>query len=141
MLASVHQVGRYSVGSVLFPIPVYFCFLLAEWQQNDLYYYIPISLLAVSDTAAEIGGHQWGHLTKKFFGGQKSFAGTLSFFVTAIMVCFCWLYFGYHTPLIDSIKIGLVIAFTTSIAELVTLHGWDNLSVPAMAAGVLYLLA
>jgi dolichol kinase len=140
MLASVHQVRRYSVGSVLFPVPVYFCFLLAEWQQTDLYYYVPISLLAISDTAAEIAGQRWGYLTKKFFGGQKTLAGTLSFFVTAMAVCTGWLYFGYHFPLADTIKIGFVISITTSIAEGVTLHGWDNLSVPAVAAGILYIM-
>ena len=82
MLPSVHRTKRYSLGSVLFPIPVYLCFAFAEWQQNSLFYYIPISLLAIADTSAEIGGNLWGHLTKKFFGGQKTLAGPLCFLFT-----------------------------------------------------------
>lgn len=140
MLPSIHLTKRYSVGSVLFPIPVYACFLAAELNHNDLYYYIPVSLLTISDTMAEIGGNLWGHLGKKFFGGQKTMAGSICFFVTAIVVNLIWLYGFYHLPVTDVWKIGLTIAFIATITELVTLHGWDNLTVPAVTVGILLLL-
>ena len=138
MLPSVHQTKRYTLGSVLFPIPVYACFLLAEMYSHDLFFYLPISLLAISDTAAEIGGNRWGHLTKQFFNGQKTIAGSACFFITALMVNAGWLYFGFHLPVIEVAKIGILIAVFATFAELITLHGWDNLTVPAVSAGVLY---
>src|SRR4051812_14419108 len=60
LLPSVHQVKRQTVGSVLFPLPVYGCFLIASLKENYLLFYLPISLLAIADTAAEIGGNKWG---------------------------------------------------------------------------------
>jgi phytol kinase len=138
LLPSVHQTIRYSLGSVLFPIPVYLCFLFSELQHNFLFFYIPVSLLAISDTAAEIGGNTWGHKTKQFFGGQKTLAGSISFFITASLVCFIWLNIVTLFPAAEAIKISLIISISTAITETVTLHGWDNLSVPAVATVVLY---
>ena len=139
MLPSVHQTKRYSLGSVLFPIPVYLCFAFAEWQQNSLFYYIPISLLAIADTSAEIGGNLWGHLTKKFFGGQKTLAGTLCFLFTSFIVCFIWLNIVSLFPVQETLKIISIISVSTAIAETITLHGWDNLSVPVVAVAMLWI--
>src|SRR6185503_1240107 len=103
MLSSVHQVKRYTIGSVLFPIPVYVCFLLAELQHDLLLFYLPVSLLAISDTAAEIGGQKWGQSGKKFFNGQKTLTGTICFFITAIMVSYWWLHVGFDRPVADAL--------------------------------------
>lgn len=138
LLPSVHQTKRFSLGSVLFPIPVYFCFLFAQLQQNSLFFYVPVSLLVFSDTAAEIGGNIWGHKTKQFFGGQKTLAGSITFFITAFLVCFLWLNPVSLFPASEAIKVSLFISLCTAIAETVTLHGWDNLSIPAVATAVLY---
>ena len=138
LLPSVHQTNRYSLGSVLFPIPVYLCFLIAELLENSLFFYIPVSLLAIADTAAETGGNILGHKTKQFFGGQKTLAGTISFFITAIIVCFTWLNVVSLFPFYEALEISLIIAFFTAIAETVTLHGWDNLSVPLVTIVISY---
>jgi dolichol kinase len=138
MLSSIHQTKRYSVGSVLFPIPIYLCFLFAELQQNILFYYIPVSLLAIADTSAEVGGNLWGHKTKNFFNGQKTFAGSLCFLLTSFAVCFIWLNVVSLFPLSEAIKISLAISIPATIIEMVTLHGWDNLSVPAVAVAILW---
>lgn len=141
MLPSVHKTKRYSLGSVLFPLPVYGCFLMAEMNNNDLYFYLPISLLAISDTAAEIGGNtRWGRQGKQFFNGQKTLAGSVCFFITAIVVNAAWLYGVYHLPIDKTLKIGLLISILATITELTTLHGWDNLTVPAVTLLLLSLL-
>lgn len=137
MLPSVHQTKRSSIGSVLFPIPVYGCFLAAELMNNQLFYYLPITLLTISDTAAETGGNRWGHLSKQFFNGQKTLAGSLSFFFTSLVVVSCWFYFGYHWQIDSIIVTGLIIAVVSTITELITLRGWDNLSVPAVVVLIL----
>ena len=139
LLPAVHRIKRYSLGSVLFPVPVYLCFLLAERMHNNLYFWLPISLLAISDTAAEIGGQWWGAGTKQFFNGQKTMAGTLSFGVTGILVTIGWLYFGFHLPVAEVLLLTVLITLFSALAELVTLQGWDNLTVPAMTALILYL--
>ncbi len=138
LLPSVHNTKRHTIGGVLFPIPVYLCFLFAELQQNFLLFYIPVSLLAISDTAAEMGGNMWGHKTKQFFNGQKTLAGSISFFITAFPVCFIWLNLVTLFPATEAIKMSLYISLSTAIAETITLYGWDNLTIPAVATGILY---
>lgn len=139
LLPAVHKTRRYSIGSVIFPIPVYLCFLVSELQQDNLYFWLPVSLLAISDTAAETGGHLWGAGSRQFFGGQKTMAGTLSFGVTAILVNTCWLYFGFHLTAGSIILLTVMLTLFCTLAELFTLHGWDNLTVPATAMLILYL--
>ena len=136
LLPSVHQTKRKTIGSVLFPIPVYCCFFIAKQQHNDLLYYIPISLLTISDTAAEIAGTKWGHHTKSFFNKQKTLAGAIAFATTAVIVCFTWLTI-FHYPLTTALYTCVLIALLTAITESLTLYGWDNLTVPAVAIGIL----
>lgn len=98
-----------------------------------LLFWLPVSLLTFSDTAAEMGGQVWGAKTKQFFGGQKTMAGTLSFGVTSLAVSAGWLYAGFHLPVNDMIILTVLITLFCAAAELVTLHGWDNLTVLAVA--------
>jgi len=137
MLQSVHKTRRNSIGSIIFPIPVYCCFLTAQTLHNNLFFYLPVSLLAISDTSAEIAGTRWGHLTKQFFNGQKTLAGTLAFFGTALLICYGWL--EYYDLSRQGIIAGtLVISISASLAELVTLKGWDNLTIPVIATVILW---
>jgi phytol kinase len=138
MLSSVHKTSRKSLGSVLFPIPVYACFLAASIQHNFLLYYLPVCLLTISDTAAEMAGRRWGHTGRSFFNGQKTMAGSLSFFITAVPVSFAWLYFYAEISPAQAITIAVITGAVTAVAEGVTLHGWDNLSVPAACLLILY---
>lgn len=132
MLPSVHLTKRSSIGSILFPIPVYVCFLCARLKGNDLFFYLPVSLLAIADTAAETGGNKWGHLTRSFFNGQKTLAGSFSFLALAIIICVILLGPVYHLPFQEAMLIGSLVVLLSTIAELVTLHGWDNLSIPVV---------
>jgi phytol kinase len=137
-LPSVHQTKRFSVGSILFPIPVYLCFLVAEKTGNNIFFYLPVSLLAISDTAAEIGGNLWGHHSRQFFNGQKTMAGLLSFFITALAVCFICINSTADLSNTELIKLTVLISVCTAIAETITLYGWDNLSVPVTAILILF---
>lgn len=139
MLQSVHKTKRYSIGSVIFPIPVYFCFLFADRIDNNLFFLLPISLLTISDTAAEIAGKRWGHLGKQFFNGQKTLAGTIAFLITAIFICIGWLcYFDFAVHQI--VIMTLILSVSASVMELLTLRGWDNLTMPVITVFLLWIL-
>ncbi len=131
-LNSIHQTQRRSLGSILFPIPVYICFLIAVRNNDGLFFYLPVSLLTISDTAAEIGGQKWGKRMIRFFGGQKSLAGTLSFFLTAVPLTICWLHFYHGTDIEECITPSILISGGAALAELAGMQGWDNLTVPAV---------
>jgi phytol kinase len=139
LLPSVHKTSRVSVGSVLFPLPVYGCFLAAELAQQPVVYYLPVALLTFADTAAETGGHVWGHRTVQFFHGQKTLAGSLSFLVCALLINFLLLFFTSGWPFPKYVQATIAIALSATVAEGVTLKGWDNLTVPAIAVTLLLL--
>jgi len=141
LMPAVHATKRNSVGSVLFPIPVYVCFLVAELQHSLLYFWLPVALLAFADTAAEIGGNRWGKYSRPFFGGQKTMAGTLCFGCTALLVCIICLRDLYAVDFTRATIVTIVITVATTLAEWRTLRGWDNLSVPATALLLLWMAA
>jgi dolichol kinase len=85
-LPSIHKTKRISFGSILFPIPVYFCFLASKYWNNDVFFYLPVFLLTISDTLAEWGGNKWGDRTVGFFNKQKTLAGSLCFAVSSFII-------------------------------------------------------
>lgn len=138
-LPSVHKTKRKSIGSVLFPIPVYICFLIAENKSNDLLFYLPVSFMTISDTAAEWAGKKWGSRTMQFMNGQKTLAGSLAFAICGILISIVWgLIFHFTTEKI--IMISLVTSFLAAITELVCIKGIDNLTVPLVTLLLLLLL-
>ena len=59
-LPSINAIDRESHGSILYPIAVYSCFLLYQYHNNDLmFFYAPILVLAISDPLAALFGKRW----------------------------------------------------------------------------------
>jgi len=137
-LPAVHKTKRPSFGSMFFPVPIYFCFLSAAINDNNLLFYIPVSLLTFSDTLAEWGGKRWGKYSASFFNKQKTLAGSLCFAASAFLITILWLRILFHTPVTKSIEIASVVTIVATIAEAVSLKGLDNLSVPGTALAALY---
>jgi dolichol kinase len=127
-LGAIHKTQRRSIGSIVFPIPVYICFAMYNYYDNPLIFYIPVSLLTFADTMAEIGGKNWGRYGPVFFGGRKSLVGSLCFLGTAVVIL-AVMGVGWITL--------LTIAAVATVAELVSVNGWDNVTVPLVGLGVL----
>ncbi|MEO6071167.1 MAG: hypothetical protein ABIN57_10725 [Chitinophagaceae bacterium] len=138
-LDAVHKTNRTSVGSIIFPIPVYICFAVAAFYGNTLLFFIPISILTVADPAAEWGGKRWGKYTATYFNQQKTLAGTLCFAATAIFICLFFA-FALSLPADQKLLIIFCVPLIASIAELVSLKGWDNLTVPLLSLVALLLI-
>jgi len=140
-MPSIHETKRVSFGSIVFPIPIYICFFASKNLNNDLLFYIPISLLTFSDTLAEWGGNKWGRYTLSFFHEQKTLAGSLCFAASALIICFIFLF--HLTPFSPLLLTGysFLLVIITTLAELMTLKGLDNLTVPLIALFILYLIS
>jgi phytol kinase len=138
-LPSIHLVSRVSVGSILFPLPVYICFLVASKSHNMLLYYLPVSLLTFADAMAEVGGSKWGHNSISLFNKQKTLLGSLCFGVTALILSIIFVAVIFKVQLPRSVILILLITFTTTAAEMITFRGYDNLSVPLSALFILRL--
>ena len=137
-MPSVHETTRVSYGSVLFPIPIYFCFLASHYENDQLFFFLPVSLLSFSDTLAEWGGNKWGHYTLSFFERQKTLAGSICFGISAFVICFILLFYLTSFSLWLIAGYSLLLMLITTVIELLTLKGFDNISVPISAILILH---
>jgi len=140
LLPSIHQTKRKSIGSVVYPIPIYFCFLVASDKSNDLLFYLPVSLLTISDTMAELGGKTWGMRSRKLMYSQKSIVGSISFAISALLMCVVW---GvvFNLPLQEMIVLSIATTLMATITEVISTRGLDNITVPLVAlVSLLFLL-
>ncbi len=136
-LPSIHNVKRKTQGSYLYPLSIFLCFWAYLTQNNILYYFVPISILSVSDPLAAFVGRLAPYGKYTFWGETKTMAGSLAFFISAIIVSyFCFNYFKDTQPT-AWLTIG-IISLTTSIAEALGRRGEDNLWIPLAAIAVLY---
>jgi len=139
LLPSVHQTTRKSIGSVIFPLPVYICFLAAEQSQDDLLFYLPVSFLTISDTVAELTGKKWGHLNTSLLYNQKTLVGSVSFAICSILLAVFWsTFFNYNIQQV--FWISIVTSVAAAITEMFSSRGLDNITVPMIALACLYLL-
>jgi phytol kinase len=128
-LPSIHQTRRKSIGSVIYPIPIYLCFLVASQKNNTLLFYLPISLLTISDTIAELGGRRWGKASGNLMNSQKTVAGSISFAISALLISIAW-QMKSNDSLMQITIISLTITLIATVTEMVSTRGLDNLTVP-----------
>ena len=128
-LQGIHGTKRKSIGSIIFPIPVYVCFLCSEIWNSNLLFYLPICLLTLADPIAEWGGKKWGHLTISFFNHQKTLAGTMCFAIAAFVLSLS-ISIAYNKTPTEILMTSITVPVVSSLSELFSLKGWDNITVP-----------
>ena len=138
-LQGIHGTKRKSIGSIIFPVPVYICFLCSEIWNSNLLFYLPICLLTIADPIAEWGGKKWGHLTKSFFNHQKTLAGTICFAIAAFVLSIL-ITSAYNRSLIGILMISIAVPVVSGLSELISLKGWDNITVPLSSLLILLLM-
>ena len=138
-LQGIHGTKRKSIGSIIFPVPVYICFLCSEIWNSNLLFYLPICLLTIADPIAEWGGKKWGHLTKSFFNHQKTLAGTICFAIAAFVLSIS-ITSAYNRSLIGILMISIAVPIVSGLSELISLKGWDNITVPLSSLLILLLM-
>jgi phytol kinase len=139
LLPSVHLTYRKSIGSVIFPVPVYICFLAASQSHDDLLFYLPVSFLTISDTVAELAGKKWGRQPVFFLHNQKTLVGSAGFVICSLLLAVAWSTF-FHYPLLQVFWISVITSVTAAVTELFSNRGLDNFTVPMVVLACLYLL-
>lgn len=137
---SIENVSRLTLGSYLLPIGIYFSFVVSTILNNKLLFVLPILILAISDTSAGLIGIIWNREKRKIsvFGTtlEKTIEGTFVFLITSFIIsAITFLIHGYCFPKI--IALTLIIPLATTITELVSPYGSDNLSIPVVASTIL----
>ncbi|BDX38285.1 MAG: phosphatidate cytidylyltransferase [Bacteroidales bacterium] len=144
LLQSIHDVERKSIGSYLLPISIYVTFFVSKYFESRLMYVLPILILAISDPMAAIVGigmKKYNHRIKIFgIDTQKSMFGSGAFLLSSLLVCLMALYFNRRVFDETTIVISLTIAVVSTIVELFSRRGLDNLLVPISVILVLLFL-
>lgn len=134
---SIHAVPRKTVGSLMYPIIVFGCFLLYQFYDQIEMYYIPILIMAISDPIAQVVGKRWPKGIYRIGGHAKTLSGSFAFFLSAFVIAALILAASAHLAPIVLVASTFAIAMLTAIAEGVSTNGLDNLTIPAAAALVL----
>lgn len=141
LLPSINAIERESVGSLAYPLAVYLCYLAYDYhQQQYIYYYLPIIILAICDPVAALTGKKWP-LGKYSIGKEsKTLMGSSMFFLSAVILVVNFTYnsVGFSSTqqiVLSSVIIGVLSSFTEAISK----KGWDNLTIPiSVLIGLLF---
>jgi len=143
-LKSIHDIQRISVGSFLLPVAIYITFLLA-YKLNDFFLFIlPMLVLAICDPIAGILGinlQQYNHRIRIFkHTFEKTWLGSTAFFISCLIISIIALYFNQGHLNLNTFMVAVVVAFVSTIAELFSWKGVDNLFIPLSVLIVLFLM-
>lgn len=132
-LKSVNAIERESIGSIAYPVSVYGCYLVFDYfNQQYLYFYLPVLILAVCDPLAALIGKKWP--MGKYNNGRdnKTLMGSSMFLLSAWIIIFSlFLLSGAELSTVKMISISLFIAIFSCITEAFSRKGYDNLTIPA----------
>lgn len=137
-LPSINAIDRFSVGSLMYPVAVYGCYLLFEAHHRDYtFFYVPVLILAVSDPAAALSGRAWPKGRYSVGKETKTLMGSSVFFVTALLLFTLISRLSGKDLSLLLLWRGVVVAAFCTIAEAVSGKGTDNLTIPAAAVAAL----
>jgi dolichol kinase len=133
-LKSIHDIDRKSVGSYMLPVAIYITFLISFKLGNHFFFILPMLILAICDPIAGILGlnfqqynsniHIFGHKLK------KTWLGSGSFFVSSFIVSIIALYFNRMVFDVKTFWLALGIAQVSTLTEMLSWRGLDNLLIP-----------
>ncbi len=142
IFGSIHGVNRKTAGSYLLPIAIYTVFYISQRTGNNLLFILPILLLGISDPLAGLAGYYYRHRINRItifkYKPKKTILGSAVFFASSLIISLITLYlWDYGFPKV--VLLSLVVASITTITELLSPHGTDNLTVPLMTVLLLSL--
>lgn len=140
-------------GTVYFAFSATLLFVLL-WRTGDEQDHAPIAVAAMmamtlGDAAASLVGERWGRHHYRVLGHQRSWEGTAAmalFAFIGILISLLLLSSSGLSPNSTPLTLGQALIYTlaatavATIAEGVSPAGSDNLTVPLLAGGVLWLL-
>lgn len=142
-LKSIHDIDRKSLGSYLLPVAIYLTFLVSELLDNQFLFILPILVLAICDPIAGILGinlQQYNHKIKLFnWKLNKTWLGSLSFFVSCLIISVIAFYFNQEGFTFKALWLSLIIATVSTLTEMLSWRGTDNLVIPMSVLAVLLL--
>ncbi len=126
--STLHSVGRKSYGDLSFVLAVATVYLLAK--DTAILYVLPLAILTLSDAAAALAGSAYGIRFFTVDDGQKSFEGSLVFFITSFCLSMVCLLLLSETPRLNVVILSIVVAGFGTLVEAESWRGLDNFFLP-----------
>lgn len=140
MLDSVHKVDRKSVGSLIYPLPISFCYTISVYYNDPIYFYLPVLTYAISDPFAAIIGINFPIKPYQIRNHTKTWSGSVTFLITSFVICFeAFITFSVY-PFYLIIVISIIISILTTFIEAISTKGYDNISIPVLQVFLLKFL-
>jgi dolichol kinase len=131
------------VGGFLLPPAVYVTFLISSCMDNKFMYVLPMLIVGISDPMAGILGMNIKQNNKyiTIFGHtlQKTRYGSLVFLISSFLIAFTGLYLYMGVFLWKTLWLALLISVVTTLTEMFSKRGWDNLLIP-VATNIILIL-
>ena len=128
-LDKIHTRDRVSYGLIYFPI-AYIIQIICFWDYKE-YFTLSFLILAICDPIASIIGNK---ITKtKYFTlweDSKTLIGTSAFFLSCFTLSFIFSFIFFNISFYEMIFFSLFISFGSTLAEIVSSKGSDNISIP-----------
>ena len=134
LINSVHSVKRKTLGAYFLPISFGATYYAALLLQNNLFFNLPIVVLAISDPLACCFGKTF---KSKILKSGKTLMGTSVFFLSTFIICSAFLL--SQSLGINAIGIAIIISAIVSAVELFSPNGSDNLTIPLSTIAALLL--
>lgn len=129
LFSSIHAVKRNTLGEVFLPIGVALCAIFFLPQDIKAFQF-GVLVMGICDGLAGLIGETFGKHYFKLFNRRKSIEGTLTFFLSSLILTFVFFsHFDYRV---------LGIALILTVVEFFLEFGLDNLVLPLLGA---YLIA
>jgi phytol kinase len=132
---SIHAVERPTMGEIFFALSV--GVLAPVSHHNPWIYAVALLHMSLADGLAAVVGVTWGKDTRyKVFGHNKSFIGTMTFFVVSV-----GLLTAYTSITLQPIQLSLILGLAglATVIENIAGYGLDNLLIPLLIGFVLTL--
>lgn len=140
VLTGLEEIGRDSKGSYLLPPAIFISFSIALYLDNPRVFILSMLITGISDPLAGLSGKMFPKTRPlSLFGTlhlSKSLTGLLLFFTSAFLITGIVLY-SYQYRDSQLWMRSLAVALLTSMAEMLSPGGTDNLTVPLTAIAVL----
>lgn len=129
-LASIHGIGRSSVGAFLYPVAIAATFVLAH--DRPTWYAVAVGALAFADAAGGLVGSRLGRRRFASWGQPKSVEGSAAALAAATLTSLVVLVAG-GTPATEAALVAVLVGLVVATVEAALPWGLDNLGVPLAA--------
>jgi phytol kinase len=141
-LKSINAIDRVSAGSICYPVAVYLCYLgYDHYNGQYVYFYLPILALAICDPIAALTGKKWPVGKYRVGKDNKTMMGSTMFFISCFLLSLGILLLNNEVFDIEMVLISAIIGMVCAVVEALTPRGFDNLSIPLAALGVMVVLS